>query len=130
MTRQREDDRELSHRIPEAFSFGSPRLPGLAKIAEEKDEAGVLIGKLMMTGGDSEYWEGRELHPELMEELADLKAAIEVFIELNLTYEGKQVPTDERFRFEQRVQAKKRLFEKWHRSRTELYQRQNETAGK
>lgn len=91
------------------FAFGSATLPGLAKLAEECGEVGQVIGKLMMTGGRAEHWDGTDLIARLKEEMADVMAAL-VFVGQTNFYE-----TD----FEERVAAKLALFEQWHREQTQ-----------
>jgi hypothetical protein len=61
------------------FSFGDKDYPGLAKIAEEAGEFGQVFGKLVMTGGHADYFDGTDLRKALLEELADLDAALAFF---------------------------------------------------
>ncbi len=71
------------------FSIGSTVWPGLAKIVEEGSESMEIIAKLMGTGGEEIYYDGRNLRQELQDELGDLLAAIAFTIESNpqLSYE-------------------------------------------
>lgn len=57
------------------FAFGSDIYPGLAKLIEEAGEVQQVAGKLVMTGGRAEHWDGTDLRARLQEEIADLMAA-------------------------------------------------------
>lgn len=57
------------------FAFGSDIYPGLAKLIEEAGEVQQVAGKLVMTGGRVEHWDGTDLRARLQEEIADLMAA-------------------------------------------------------
>lgn len=93
-------------RIP-AFAFGSPVLPGLAKLCEESGEVVQVVGKLMMTGGGAQYWDGVNLDDKLLEEISDLQAALEFFVQHNR--ERISIVA-----FCERVREKKAKFERWH----------------
>ncbi len=89
------------------FAFGGKVWPGLAKLAEEKDEVGQVLAKLIQTGGDPAHWSGNMVD-KLVEELPDLLAAVKVFVELNpvLHQHGDAM----RERFEMKVAR----FRAWH----------------
>ena len=91
---------------PEQFSIGSADWPGLSKLIEECGEVIQVAGKLLATGGDLHHWEGAPLDQRLMEELADLKAAIEFFVQRNSYISGLLV--------ERRAEAKLKQFIGWH----------------
>ena len=86
------------------FAFGSSTLPGLAKLAEECGEVTQVIGKLMMTGGAAEHWDGADLIVRLKEEMADVMAALIFVGQTNFEEQD----------FEERVNAKLALFNQWH----------------
>ena len=65
--------------LPAPYGFGSPFWPGLAKVIEEMGETAQVIGKLMMTGGRPNHWDGTNLYQRLDDELADLLAAVDFF---------------------------------------------------
>ena len=88
------------------FAFGSVVMPGTAKLVEEQGELVQVLGKYMMTGGEPAHWSG-DLRPALVDELADVSAAIMFFKDHNLTLE-------ERVRYVERMRDKVALFEKWH----------------
>lgn len=65
------------------YSIGSDAWPGLSKLIEECGETIQVAGKLMGTGGAVEHWDGSNLGDRLIEEIGDLQAAIEFFVETN-----------------------------------------------
>lgn len=90
----------------DAFAFGDPRWPGIAKLTEECGEVLQVVGKLMMTHGDRAHWSG-DLRAMLLDEVADLEAAIVFFTRHNLTFlESKAMA--------RRVTEKVMKFEAWH----------------
>lgn len=90
--------------IPD-FAIGSDRWPGLAKLAEENGELSQVIGKLMAYPNLAvEHPDGAgPLDVRLMEEMADLQAAIMFVRAHNFMPPG----------FEQRVQEKFDRFQRW-----------------
>lgn len=90
----------------EAFAFGDPQWPGIAKLTEECGEVMQVIGKLMMTHGSPAHWSGN-LRTMLLEEVADVEAAIVFFNRHNLT-------DPERRAMARRVTEKVHKFELWH----------------
>ena len=68
---------------PGDFGFESDVWPGLSKLVEEAGEVLTICGKFMGTGGDPEYWDGRNLREELTKEFGDLIAAMEFVIKFN-----------------------------------------------
>jgi tRNA U34 5-carboxymethylaminomethyl modifying GTPase MnmE/TrmE len=105
------------------FAFSDKDWPGIAKMVEECGELTEVLplvilltatgrltqsqGKLMMIQGGTDHWSG-DLRKAMIEEMADVKAAIEFVAEHNLSKrERKTIAT--------RVQKKLQRFEKWHR---------------
>jgi homospermidine synthase len=95
------------------FAFGDKAWPGLAKLAEEAGELVQVIGKLMMTHGESNHWDGSNLRARLIEEMADEAAAIDFVASHVLT-------TTEVVWMTERVKQKRALFEEWHEEQKEL----------
>lgn len=89
------------------FAFGDKEWPGVAKLNEESGELVQVIGKLMMTHGDRQYWESVDLRTRLIEEMADLAAAIDFVSDHVLTAEETRT-------FVERMKRKRALFEQWH----------------
>ena len=91
--------------IPEKsgpFSIGSIIWPGASKVIEEAGELIQVLGKLIGTHGAIEHYDGTRLDHRLVEEVADLHAALKFFIETNnLTVRD-------------RANRKLALFRKWH----------------
>lgn len=66
------------------YSIGSDRWAGLSKLTEEAGEVLQIVGKLMGTGGEVGHWDGgRPLDARLVDEMADLAAAVEFVVEVN-----------------------------------------------
>lgn len=89
------------------FAFGSDNWPGLAKLAEESGEVVQVVGKLMMTGGEPHHWDGTDLRTRLIEEMADVVAAVRFVGTYNLT----DLEVDE---LEARADRKLKQFIEWH----------------
>lgn len=108
------------------YSIGSDLWPGLSKLIEEAGELAELMpaamlaralgritkvgGKVMQTGGSVDHWSGN-LAGMFIEELGDLKAAIDFFIDKNPRIDGKAV---DRRAFEKQVK-----FQRWHRENSQ-----------
>lgn len=88
------------------FAFGDAEWPGLAKVNEEAGEVIQVIGKLMMVHGRSKHWSG-DLRQMLVEELADLMAAIDFVVD--------HLDGPEAMYFCDRRIKKSDLFEQYHR---------------
>ena len=93
---------------PGPYSIGSSHWPGLSKVIEECGELMQVAGKLLGTGGKAEHWDGSDLRVRLVEEVGDLRAALDYFTRHNMT-------EAEGLALEARTAAKVQLFEKWHR---------------
>ncbi len=89
------------------FAFGDKEWPGIAKLNEEAGELVQVIGKLMMTHGMAEHWDGTGLRERFVLELGDLAAAIQFVV-------GRVLTTDEVRLFRTRIQEKFMKFEQWH----------------
>ena len=87
------------------FSIGSSVWPGLSKVIEECGEVVQVGGKLIATGGNDQHYDGSDLRCRLMDELADVSAAIQYMLAHN-TYDWRA--------FEDRIQTKLQLFNLWH----------------
>lgn len=90
------------------YNIGSDHCPGLSKLIEECGECLQVAGKIIGFGGFGEHWDGSNLQERLMEEMADLEAAIMFVKARNLA--GPEAFTA----FRERVQQKYDLFCKWH----------------
>jgi NTP pyrophosphatase (non-canonical NTP hydrolase) len=88
------------------YSIGSKLWPGLSKLIEECGEVGQVAGKLIATGGVPAHWDGSNLRERLLEELADLRAAITFVAQVNQL--GDDV-------MNARAQKKLDQFWAWHR---------------
>jgi len=89
------------------YSIGSRVWPGMSKLIEEMGELAQVLGKLMGTGGEAKHWDGSNLRERLIEELADLHAAIQFFANQNLTIEEQNA-------LAKRAGEKWRRFDEWH----------------
>ena len=89
------------------YSIGSKTWPGLSKIAEEFGEVLQVIGKIIGCGGERIHFSGSDLRNDLIEELADARAAIAYFERVELTAE-------ERAEIADRTRRKFDLFMQWH----------------
>jgi len=88
-----------------AFRIRDKILPGLAKLGEECGELNQVFGKLVMTGGRREHWEGSDLYHRLEEEMGDVFAALDFLLEHSGELNLRRVYA--------RRASKRALFEKW-----------------
>ena len=58
------------------FSIGSKLWPGVSKVIEEMGELQQVLGKLIAVAGETKHWDG-DLRPKLIEEIGDLRAALQ-----------------------------------------------------
>ena len=94
--------------LSKLFGFGAAKWPGLAKVAEECGELLQVIGKLMATDGDKlEHWDGTNLRQRLIEEAADVAAAVRFVYENVLSKNERQI-------FKDRHDKKIKRFMQWH----------------
>jgi hypothetical protein len=91
------------------FSIGSQVWPGLSKLLEEMGELQQVGGKLIAIRGNADHWDGTDLRERLIEEMADVKAALEFFQAQNFTAKDDD-------RIKARMEAKSRLFSEWHQN--------------
>jgi NTP pyrophosphatase (non-canonical NTP hydrolase) len=89
------------------YSIGSQHWPGTSKLLEEMGELQQVLGKLLGTGGEVQHWDGSNLRTRLIEELADVKAAIEFF-------QGKNFTAKEDDLIDKFQANKSQTFERWH----------------
>jgi hypothetical protein len=88
------------------FSIGRNKLPGLGKVIEETAELNVVLGKLIATNGNFDYW-GRNLRQDLLDEIADVAAALKFFTILNTTvYEANNI--------QDRINDKIAQYQEWY----------------
>lgn len=93
------------------YSIGSDTWPGLSKLIEECGEVIQVAGKIIGTGGEPKHWDGSDLRDRLIEEVADLTAAIE-FVTQACVFDWDEI--------NDRAGAKRLLFERWHREQRGL----------
>lgn len=91
-----------------SFAIGSTVWPGASKLLEEMGELQQVLGKLIAVAGADQHWDG-DLVPRIVDEVADVYAALDLFKELNLSEIGKAELLERRWR-------KVQLFFEWHRS--------------
>lgn len=89
------------------FAIGDKEWAGLSKLAEEAGEVLQVIGKLMATHGDRLHYDGSDLRVRLLEEIADLSAAVQ--------FVAGEFSRAERSAMNERVVQKLQLFQRWHR---------------
>jgi NTP pyrophosphatase (non-canonical NTP hydrolase) len=88
------------------FAIGDREWAGTSKLVEEMGELQQVLGKLMGSRGLRRHWSG-DLREKLIEEMADLIAAIEFFGEKNMTPEELEQICD-------RAEQKMGVFREWH----------------
>jgi len=89
------------------FAIGSRVWPGVSKVLEEMGELAQVLGKLIAVAGSTSHWDG-DLRGRVIEEAADVLAAVRFFAELNLDSQELRA-------FNVRVFAKIQKFHDWHR---------------
>ena len=92
------------------FALGSTLLPGLSKLMEEAGEIVQVGGKMLQVGNDGPHWDGSILRLRMEEDLGDITAAIEFFIEYN-DLDSQRIGA--------RAIEKLALFVKWHKEQTQ-----------
>lgn len=93
------------------FYIGAASWPGLSKVVEEGGELLQVAGKLIGSGGSTAHWSG-DLRPMLVEEIADVWAALDFFVMRNLE-------DFECVAISRRRQSKFHQFMKWDRETKE-----------
>ena len=88
------------------FSIGSAVWPGTSKLLEEMGELQQVLGKLIAVHGADRHWDG-DLRQRLIEEIGDVRAALDFFVGHNLSLEDGH-------RILRRASEKYELFGKWH----------------
>lgn len=91
---------------PSTGTFGAATWPGLVKIMEEAGEVQRAAAKLLQFP-EGFYPDGTDLVAQLIEELGDLGAALDVFGELNLSPDLQEA-------VDARALAKRTKFLDWH----------------
>lgn len=95
------------------FAIGSSEWPGMAKVIEECGELQQVLGKIIGCGGDfSLDWVVMDHRAKIVEEVADLSAAIQFFISENLDI-------SEIASISNRQEEKLKLFRRWHADGTQ-----------
>jgi len=89
------------------YSIGSSKWPGTSKLIEEMGELAQVLGKLLGNNGEAQHWDGTDLRERLVEELADVRAALMFFIYMNLMPEESNRSRD-------RAHVKLDRFNEWH----------------
>jgi NTP pyrophosphatase (non-canonical NTP hydrolase) len=90
------------------YSIGSKKWPGTSKLIEEMGELAQVLGKLIGNDGAPAHWDGTDLRERLIEEIADVVAALNFFRGENLTFA-------ESVRAQDRTDAKLRQFQAWQK---------------
>ena len=90
-----------------AFSFGSTKWPGIAKLNEECGEVTTVVGKMMnlVDIDNLDHWDGTNLRDEITNEIGDVLAAI-AFVLNHCSLDAETI--------ERRKAKKLELFERWH----------------
>lgn len=94
------------------YSIGSDHVPGLSKLIEECGEVQQVAGKIIGAGGMVKHWDGSDLAQRLTEEMADVVAVIEYFVDSN--------PQISQFALQTRIREKHRLFHQWAKEQPPL----------
>lgn len=73
--------------VEDPYTLEADHWPGLAKLAEEAGELIQVLGKIMALGvaGGLQHWDGTNVRDRVLEELADLTAAMNFFMAFNAT---------------------------------------------
>ena len=88
------------------FAIGDKEWPGVSKVLEEMGELQQVLGKIMGVRGEIQHWSG-DLRKMLIEELADVYAALSFFQDHNMTGDEMELVSD-------RAHFKAKRFEAWH----------------
>lgn len=88
------------------FAIGDGAWPGVSKTIEEMGELHQILGKLLGSRGDTNHWSG-DLREKLIEEIADVRAAIYFLMQYNFT-------SEEKLTIYARTNKKVNKFVEWH----------------
>ncbi|WP_298841955.1 hypothetical protein [uncultured Salinicola sp.] len=101
---------------PGPYSLGQDIWPGVGKTVEEQGELATVLGKLMGSNGERRHWSG-DLVPMMQDEIADLRAALDILEELNpvLAKEHLESGLDGAEYMSRRREWKRDLFRSWQR---------------
>lgn len=124
MTHEKDSDpssgnRSTAHSAKAAagpYSLGQDIWPGAGKTVEEQGELATVLGKLMGSNGERHHWSG-DLVPMMQDEIADLRAALDILEELNpeLTEDHPESGLGGAEHMSRRREWKRDLFRSWHR---------------
>lgn len=89
------------------YGIGSTRWPGAGRVIEESGELAQVLGKLIGASGELVHWDGTDLRQRLVDEIGDLRAALDFFAAAN------ELPAEQ---VEQQAQHKRAEYERWHHS--------------
>lgn len=87
------------------YAIGGAKWPGASKALEECGELVQVLGKLIGAGGATAHWDGTDLRARLVAEIADVRAALDFFVEVN------DLPADE---IDKRTARKRTTYHRWH----------------
>ncbi len=71
------------------YCIGSDEWNGLSKLIEELGELQQVCGKLIGSQGESNHWSG-DLHAKFIEELGDVYASLDFFVDMNFSAEAQK----------------------------------------
>ncbi len=91
------------------YSIGSDVWPGTSRLVEECGELLQVLGKLIGAGGETDHWDSTDLREKVIDELADVHAALIFFASAN----GLPSAT-----IEARAAQKVAQYDKWHQEGT------------
>jgi hypothetical protein len=88
--------------------------PGMAKVIEEMGELQQVFAKIMSCKGETTYWDETDLMVKLIEELADVQAALWFFMTMNEGRFMEDTQGDFKGMLAQRTRQKEDQFLEWH----------------
>lgn len=99
-------------RTPAPLTFGSSTWPGLVKVAEEAGEVVQVIAKMLAVGADPSRRGTAAMRHRLLEEIADLNAAV------TFALDHSDLDATERSFIAERTAAKREKYGRWHADRS------------
>ncbi|GAA1956552.1 hypothetical protein [Amycolatopsis minnesotensis] len=87
------------------YAIGGAKWPGASRVIEESGELLQVLGKLIGADGATAHWDGSDLRARLVAEIADVRAALDFFIEANDLPDGE---------ISERAACKLATYERWH----------------